>query len=52
MMLVVDVNMLVNFVEKRKEKKSGAIVVSFQNTVLHDIFLYYTDYSSYLPRVS
>ena len=35
----------------RKEKKSVAIVVSFQNTVLHDIFLYYTDYSNYLPRV-
>ena len=26
----------------RKEKKSVAIVVSFQNTVLHDIFLYVT----------
>ena len=35
----------------RKEKKSFAIVVSFQNTVLHDIFLYYNDYSNYLPRV-
>ena len=36
----------------RKEKKSVAIVVSFQNTVLHDLFLVcYTDYSHYLPRV-
>ena len=35
----------------RKEKKSVAIVVTFQNTVLYDIFLYYTDYSNYPPRV-
>ena len=35
----------------RKEKKSVAIVVTFYNTVLHDIFLYYNDYSNYLPRV-
>ena len=42
----------VNFCSKiRKEKKSVAIFVSFQNTVLHDIVLYYTDYSNYLPRV-
>ena len=39
----------VNFVVKLK--KRNAIVVSFQNTVLHDIFLYYTDYSNYLPSV-
>ena len=39
----------VNFVVKLK--KRNAIVVSFQNTVLHDILLYYTDYSNYLPRV-
>ena len=43
----------VNFCSKiRKEKKFVTIVFSFQNTVLHDIFLYYTDYSNYLPRVT
>ena len=55
---MLSVNVSKNYVDEfcskiRKEKKSVAIVVSFQNTaVLHDLFLVcYTDYSHYLPKV-